>query len=180
MCADNLFHNLYPYLDYANRINLNAALPQNKRFQKKLNPNIIKQVELLLNVANLTKGIHNMESLRGQTRKDAFLNYFQNILPKNLLICQHDMKFREAVINKLNYYNDHYCPEYINSDDSLMDSLIPLCKELLYKVNTKYPHLYNLKLPTHDENWSPIDYCPAVAIEEKKVFKVVKKKKIPI
>jgi hypothetical protein len=177
MCKENLFVNLFPYLDYNTRIHLNIALPNNKRVHRKLNPNVIKQVELLFNFTKLKKGINDMESLRGEPRLDAFLNYFQIILPRNLLICQHDMKFREAVIKKLQHYNDHYCPEYINSDDSLMDSVMPLCKGLLYNILTKHPYLYTLKLPTTDENWSPIDYSPEVTIEEKKLLRVIKKKK---
>lgn len=168
---------VFPYLDYISRINLNIVLSPDKRINKSLNLNVIKQIELLLNVANLKKGIHMIDSLRGEARKDAFLNYFQHILPKNLLICQHNMKFRAAVIEKVQFYKDLHCPEYVNADDSLMDGLIPLCKEILYKINTKYSYLYSLELPTHDENWSPIDYCPAATIEGKKVLKVVKKKK---
>lgn len=177
MLSDALLHNLFAYLDYTTRINLNSALPQNKRFQKQLNPNIVRQVELLLNVTNLKKGIHNMESLRGEPRRDAFLNYFHHILPKNLMICQHNKNFREAVINKLQIYKDINCPEYVNSDDSLMDSLIPLCKGLEYKIKSKYPYLYALTLPTNDINWSPVDYIPAVTLEAPPM-KIVKKRTV--
>jgi len=175
MLTDVLNH-LFPYLDYNNRINLNAAFSVDKRRQHKLNPNIIRQVELLLNVTNLKKGIHNMESLRGEPRKDAFLNYFNHILPKNLLICQHNMNFRHAVIAKLKLYMDPYCPEYINTDDVLMDTLIPLCKKLEYRLNTKYPYLYTLVLPTNDESWSAVDYSPAVTLEAPP-RKIVKKRR---
>ena len=175
MLSTTPIKNVFPYLDHISRINLNVVLPPDKRTQNKLNPNIVRQVELQLNVSHLKKGILNMESLRGIPRKDAFLNYFQHILPKNLLICQHNMNFRNAVLEKLKHYMDPYCPEYTNADDCLMDCLIPLCKALEYRLNTKYVYLYTLQLPTNDMNWSPVDYDPAITYEVAP-RKVVKKR----
>jgi hypothetical protein len=172
----NAFQYVFQYLDYISRLSLNMALNKTDRIQTPLNHLVIKQVEILLNVSRLKKGIHNMESLRGIPRKDAFLNYFQNILPRNLLICQHNMKFRKAALEKIKIYMDPYSPEYENADDSLMDSLIPLCKNLEYTLNIKYFYLYTLELPNNDINWSPVDYRPITTIEAKP-RKIVKKKR---
>ena len=151
----NILQSVFPYLDYISRVSLNMALNKTDRIQTKLSQLVIKQVEINLNVAHLRKGILQLDKLRGQAKVDAFINYFQNVLRKNLCICQHNLNFRSAVIEKLNKYNDINCPDY--TDDILIDTIIPICKDILYKLETKYNYLYPISLPKVYEGWSPVD-----------------------
>jgi hypothetical protein len=151
----NALQSAFPYLDYISRISLNMALNKTDRIQTPLSQLVIKQVEINLNVAHLKKGILQMDKLHGQAKVDAFINYFQNTLRNNLCVCQHNSNFRRAVLEKLNKYNDINCSDY--TDDILIDTVIPICKDILYKLETKYYYLYPISLPKVDEGWSPVD-----------------------
>jgi len=143
-------------LDYDGRINLNRSQEPNGRVYKQLNQDIISQVDLLLAVRTLKKGLQTVDSLTGDSRHDALLHFFDKQLRYNLAPAVYNMNFRNVMLDKIRTFANPQIPDYIGLTPEFKAQLTSVCNELLHLITTKYPFKKPLSTPK-DGLWSPVD-----------------------
>jgi hypothetical protein len=153
---DDVLYLIYTNLDYDGRINLNRSRTHAGHIFRQINKDVISQVDMLLAVRTLKKGLLTVDSSIGYQRYNALLHFFDKLLRYNISPAVYNMNFRTVMNEKLQTFANPQNPDYIGLSVDFKNQMTSVCNELLYLFNAKYPFKKPLSTP-NDELWSPVD-----------------------
>lgn len=151
--TDMIYYEIFPYLDYYSRVTANLLLPKKDRLGVPLKKLVVKQFAMKLGSSRL-KSMMNKQSLTTSpiSRNRLMLKIWRTF-PNFPELFQHNAKFREITMVKIAEFTD---PSLLHSNVSRYTfmTLQVLCKNLLVLLETSFPYLHEISLPS--ENWSAV------------------------
>lgn len=154
--TDIIHCEIIPCLDYHSRTAFNITLDYDEKRMYPLNRDKIAQIEIMLATGPLTKAVNKASYAVDVARRRAILRLLDVVLPRNMILTQHNSRFRDVVENKIKTYIDPDSPEYNSSCQRFKTKMINAVSRLRVLLDTKYPYLYQLGAISRDY-WSPID-----------------------
>jgi hypothetical protein len=126
-----------------------------------------------MTLATITMGpmLHKIETLKEEERQNAILSFYKNTLPKCLVLCRHNARFREVLIEKLVKYLELDNSDFIKCSDAFKTEFNTVNCTLLDLVNTRYEFRYHLGIIPGYANWSFVDAGPHHSVEAWSMFK---------
>jgi len=124
----------------------------------------VVQVAMKLATIVIHKGLTQAEALVGLERQAAIYKLIGETLPRNLIITQYNMKFRNCVFGRLVHFSDLENPDYKSCSDEFITRMIAVAENTLLLLNTRFPYLHEVSTATTDA-WSPVDGGPPVVVE---------------
>jgi hypothetical protein len=164
---DVIRHVLYPYLDYESRNNVNMFLQPYEKISNRMKKETTKQFELQFNVARLRPGLCNIDSsfAKGEEKIIIMTKYFKDYVLQNLVISQHNLRFRTVLLGKLNEFSNPESYERAMPLPKYMQDLLTLSSNILSMIESKYPYLHELRTSLSDEKWSAVDAGPPKIVD---------------
>jgi hypothetical protein len=156
---------IFPYLDWTDRVAVNACLPPSDRIRTPLAKDSGLIIVMKIQGVRLRKQLISSESVNSLAKKARWvLKIFRGFEKYNYLI-QHHKKFRDMLIQKCKNYSNPENPEYIGTTRYIKKTLVKLCADIIEICEAKYPYKYEVN-PYKDNVWNPIQNR-YVALESK-------------
>jgi hypothetical protein len=156
---------LYPYLNFHERLSVNLCLPTAWRSCGQLDPTKIIQVGIKLATVPLSSGLRDVEGLTGIKRHDAIYKLISVTLPRNLIITQYNIKFRQVVLDRLRHFSDLENSDYNSCSHEFIVQMIGACAHVCALLKSDYPYLHEVNTCLED-SWSPVDGGPVVVVTD--------------
>jgi hypothetical protein len=156
---------IMPCLDWYGRLHLNMVLKPHERIATQIQPVKLIQMTMQVNLTNIKKTILKVEktgiisemNYRSRhteaDRRWALLEMFET-LEQNLTLTQHNMNFRNEVLNKIDEFIVEE-PVYLSQmPQPFLNRFYKISATLRTTMTEKYPFLYHLYTPI--EGWSAV------------------------
>lgn len=152
---DMIKFEIFPYLDWADRVAVNACLPPSDRIRTPLGKDSGLILVIKIQAARLKKYIKSAESSNYLPIKSRrVLKLYRRIGNFNYII-QYHKSFRDMLIKKCKNYSNPENPEYIGTTPYFMKTLMKLATDFLEECDEKYPYKYQINAYTEGV-WNPI------------------------
>lgn len=152
---DMIKFEIFPYLDWADRVAVNACLPPSDRIRTPLAKDSGLILVIKLQAARVKKYIRRAESSNYLPVKSRRVLKLYREIENFKYIIQHHKSFREVLIRKCKEYSNPENPEYNGTTRHFKKTLMKLATDFLEKYNEKYPYKYEIN--AYKEGvWNPI------------------------
>lgn len=155
--VDVVRHYIFPHLNYTERNTLNDLTTTQNRIQTKITRDKIAKFEMTLASAILQPRINAVEMLKGEERQDNILNLYKTALPKCLVLCRHNARFREVLVGKLVNYLDPDNSDFSTCSIAFKTEFTAVNCTLLDLINSKYQFSHHLTPIIREDKWSFVD-----------------------
>lgn len=153
--AEVVQHEIVPFLDYCERVAMNQALPFDYRVAIPLKKDITLSTIMALQV-EIGRKLLNGINIREKVMKEAALIKLFSSFDSMNYILQHNIKFREVVLEKCIKYSNINDEEYIDRTDGFKEAMQKACQKAVIQIVVQYAYKYEIRLP------KPADTSPAI------------------
>jgi len=152
---DMIKFEIFPYLDWTDRVSVNTCLPPVDRIRTPLARDSGLILAIRIQAARLKKQLLSAESANYLPIKSRrVLKIFRGI-EKYRYIIEHHKSFRDMLIQKCKNYSNPENTEYIGTSLHFKKTLMKLTTDFLEVYEMKYPYKYQIN--AHKEgSWNPI------------------------
>lgn len=164
---DVLRHNLFPYLDYGSRRDLNLTFQPGSKIVTKIDSEKLVQVEMMLAIDPIKRALKEADhmSYKPATEKaSVILNLINNILPKHLVIAQYNESFRQVLKERLIFFSDPTNRDFNYVSETIKNQIIEASSKtgtLLQESRPYIKELHSLKVCS----WDPINAGNTIVAE---------------
>jgi len=144
-----LRYRLMPFLDYNDRVALNACLPAEYRIRMRIKADAIVVADLINAVKNLKMPLKLIGKLKLGTvvLANAIYRYLTVHMPANLVLTQYDTSFRTALFERLDYFSSAEAYKGVNFSADFETKMLAACESLRTLLEKRYPFIRAVKLP---------------------------------
>ena len=148
-----LRHKLSPFLDYNDRLALNACLPPAYRIGKRMKSEAFIFADMIVAIKNLKKPLKLMGKLKVGTvaLANAIYRYLTVHMPANLVLIRYDTRFRRTLLERLDYFSSSEAFVNVNLSAEFQDKMYAACHSLKATIEREYSFIRSIKLPVVDK-----------------------------
>jgi hypothetical protein len=152
---DMIRFEIFPYLDWTDRVAVNACLPPSDRIRTPLAKDSGLILVMRIQASRLKKQLNSAESANSSAKKAKYVLKIFRGFEKYKYLIEHHKSFRDTLIQKCKNYSNPENPEYIGTSRYFKKTLMKLVADFLEVCEEKYSYKYQINA-CKDEIWNPI------------------------